>query len=79
MNCTSVGMQPGVAESPLPAGSIRAAQTVFDTVYAPRETRLLRDAAAAGAKIINGDALFLAQARRQYEIWHERTASFGGA
>ncbi|TWT45460.1 Shikimate dehydrogenase [Phycisphaerae bacterium RAS1] len=79
VNCTSVGMQPGVAESPLPAGSIRAAQTVFDTVYAPRETRLLREAAATGAKIIRGDALFLAQARRQYEIWHERTASFGGA
>lgn len=72
VNCTSVGMRPYINESPLPAGAFARGQAVFDTIYTPRDTQLLRDARAAGATPIAGDALFLAQARRQYQLWHQR-------
>ena len=68
INCTSVGMHPGVDESPLetlPA----SVKVVFDTIYNPVETRLLREAAAAGAKTVSGVEMFVNQAAAQFEIW----------
>jgi 3-dehydroquinate dehydratase/shikimate dehydrogenase len=76
INCTSVGMTPNVSDSPLPAAALRAGQIVFDTVYTPADTRLLRDAAAAGCRVISGRALFLAQAAEQFRLWHAQTAAF---
>lgn len=74
VNCTSVGMWPDVDASPYPAAALRRGTLVFDTVYNPAETRLLRDAAAAGAVTISGVEMFLAQAAGQYELWHGRPA-----
>jgi len=42
---------------------------VFDLVYAPRETQLLRDAEAAGCQTIGGIEMLIAQAERQFELW----------
>ncbi|MBK8916003.1 MAG: shikimate dehydrogenase [Phycisphaerales bacterium] len=69
VNCTSVGMGAAVGESPLPAGALRPGMAVLDTVYAPRRTRLLQDAAAAGATAIEGSEMFLEQAALQFERW----------
>lgn len=70
VNCTSVGMWPNVAETPLAASALRPGCIVFDTIYNPGRTRLLRDAAAVGCVTISGVEMFLAQAAAQYELWH---------
>ena len=77
VNTTSVGMHPNVDESPL--GDRLPAFTpgetlVFDTVYNPVETRLLKQAKAAGAKTINGVEMFVRQAAAQFELWTAKPA-----
>jgi len=67
VNCTSLGMYPDAESTPVPAQLLRAGMVVFDTVYNPRQTRLLKEAQAAGAKTVDGVEMFLAQARRQFE------------
>lgn len=69
INCTSVGMHPDSDASPLPEGVIKPDMTVFDTVYNPVETRLLRQAKAAGAATVNGAEMFIRQAMAQYKIF----------
>jgi 3-dehydroquinate dehydratase/shikimate dehydrogenase len=69
INCTRVGMWPNVAESPMPAGSLRAKTVVFDTVYKPKQTALIQGAQAAGCKTIGGLEMFIHQAAAQYKIW----------
>jgi shikimate dehydrogenase len=69
INCTSIGMHPDVDDSPVPAECFREGMAVFDTVYNPLETKLLREAAAAGAKTVNGAEMFVRQAMAQYKIF----------
>ena len=68
INCTSIGMSPDINASPLNADYINASMTVFDTVYNPMQTILLKSATEKGAKVINGLEMFIAQAIGQYEI-----------
>jgi 3-dehydroquinate dehydratase / shikimate dehydrogenase len=67
INATPVGMYPNVEASPVD-GAI-GADVVFDMVYNPATTTLLRQAAAQNKKTVSGVAMFLAQAARQFEIW----------
>jgi 3-dehydroquinate dehydratase / shikimate dehydrogenase len=67
INATPIGMYPNVDVSPV-EGAIPAG-VVFDMVYNPAITRLLRSAADQGKTIIQGTTMFLAQAARQFEIW----------
>jgi 3-dehydroquinate dehydratase/shikimate dehydrogenase len=67
INTTPVGMFPDVDRSPI-EGPIHA-DYVFDMVYNPAETRLLRMAREQGKRAIGGGPMFLAQAQRQFEIW----------
>ena len=67
INATPIGMYPIVDASPI-EGTIPA-NVVFDMVYNPPITRLLRTAADQGKTIIRGTTMFLAQAARQFEIW----------
>jgi 3-dehydroquinate dehydratase/shikimate dehydrogenase len=60
-------------ESPLSADEIRA-KYVFDMVYDPRETLLLKLARARGAETILGMEMFVHQAARQFEIWTGKPA-----
>ncbi len=69
INCTSVGMHPNVDDTPIPADVHRAGAIVFDTIYNPRETRLLREAKAAGSTTIGGAEMFVRQAAAQFEPW----------
>jgi 3-dehydroquinate dehydratase/shikimate dehydrogenase len=73
INCTSVGMWPEVDDSPMPDESLCGCRLVFDLVYNPLETRLLKDAAAAGAKTLNGLDMFIRQAAGQFELWTSQT------
>jgi 3-dehydroquinate dehydratase / shikimate dehydrogenase len=67
INATAVGMFPAVDASPI-NGPIPA-EAVFDMVYNPPITRLLRSARDQGKTVIRGTTMFLAQAARQFEIW----------
>lgn len=67
INCTPVGMHPREDATPVPAELLRAGQVVFDVVYTPLETRLLRDAGARGCKVISGVEMFINQAVLQFE------------
>ena len=69
INCTSIGMHPNVDDSPVPLGCIKPDMVVFDTVYNPVETLLLKNASQVGAKTITGVEMFVRQAMAQYKIF----------
>ena len=74
VNATSVGMEPEVDETPVPAEHLHADLAVLDAVYAPIETRLLREAAAADATTIDGAWMLLFQGVEAFERWTGRDA-----
>jgi len=74
MNATPVGMWPKVDATPVPAALLRPDMVVFDAVYNPGETRLLREAAAAGCATISGVEQFVGQAAEQFELWTGKAA-----
>jgi 3-dehydroquinate dehydratase/shikimate dehydrogenase len=67
VHCTPIGMYPHVNECFF-NGKIPA-DLVFDMVYNPLETVLVRRAAGEGKQVIPGLQMFLEQAARQFEIW----------
>jgi len=72
INATPVGMG-NTRETPLQEKEINA-RYVFDMVYDPGETRLLKLARERGAQIIPGIEMFVHQAARQFEIWTGKPA-----
>ncbi|XP_038901058.1 bifunctional 3-dehydroquinate dehydratase/shikimate dehydrogenase, chloroplastic [Benincasa hispida] len=66
-NTTSIGMQPKVEETPISKHALRYYSLVFDAVYTPVMTRLLKDAEESGVKIVTGLEMFVGQAYEQYE------------
>jgi shikimate dehydrogenase len=68
INTTSVGMTPHEGESPLPLDVLRAHHLIFETIYAPATTELLRLGASVGATVIQGRAMFLEQGVAQFEL-----------
>lgn len=74
INTTSVGMLPDVQDTPVPASALRKGMIVFDAVYNPPETRLLREAKAAGCVCISGVEWFVRQAALQCQLWTGRPA-----
>jgi shikimate dehydrogenase len=72
VNATSVGME--TDETPVPADLLHADLAVLDAVYSPVETRLLRDAAAAGATTVDGAWMLLYQGVAAFERWTGRDA-----
>jgi shikimate dehydrogenase len=69
INATPLGSGELVDETPVAAELHRAGNVVLDMVYEPHETRLLREARAAGAVGIPGIEMLIAQAARQFETW----------
>ena len=74
INCSPVGMSPNVDETPFLARDLKQGMVVFDSVYNPMETKLLREAKTAGCTVIPGIELFINQAARQFELWTGQTA-----
>ena len=54
VNATSVGMTPEIAQTPIPRSLLKPEMAVYDIVYNPLETRLLREAREVGCKTIDG-------------------------
>ncbi len=85
INCTPIGMHPEVDASPIDISDERSAirnhfgpgVVVFDTIYNPVKTKLLRDAAGAGCVTISGTEMFVRQAAAQFELWTGEAAPLG--
>ena len=69
VNASSVGMSPGIGESPVDARLLRPDLVVFDIVYSPLRTRLLREAEQAGAQAISGLDMLVWQGAMAFEKW----------
>jgi 3-dehydroquinate dehydratase/shikimate dehydrogenase len=68
VNCTPIGMHPRVDETPLAAAQLTG-RYVYDLIYNPPMTRLLREAQAAGCQIVGGLDMLVAQAHEQFHWW----------
>ncbi|XVF30844.1 hypothetical protein REPUB_Repub16aG0092800 [Reevesia pubescens] len=69
VNTTSVGMEPRINETPLSKEALKHYSLVFDAVYTPKLTRLLREAQESGATIVYGTEMFINQAFVQFEMF----------
>jgi shikimate dehydrogenase len=69
INATSVGMSPRANESLIPKDLLHDRLTVFDTVYNPRETKLLAEARERGCAVVYGYKMLLYQAAMQFELF----------
>ncbi len=70
VNCTSMGMTPSSDTMPWEEGvSFRPVQTVYDLVYNPPKTRLLKKAEAEGARVIGGLGMLIWQGAIAFELW----------
>jgi 3-dehydroquinate dehydratase/shikimate dehydrogenase len=68
VNATPVGMHPRTGESPLAARELNC-RLVFDTIYRPKNTKLLQFAMRRGMETVSGVEMFVAQGAAQFEIW----------
>jgi shikimate dehydrogenase len=69
VNATSVGTSPRTDETPVPAGLLRPGLIVYDIVYNPVKTRLLREAEVVGASTISGVDMLVWQGALAFEKW----------
>jgi shikimate dehydrogenase len=69
INTTPVGMSPLTDETPVDQRYLPRYRWVVDTIYNPLETRLLREAKAAGCDVITGLSMFVHQGAEQIRIW----------
>jgi shikimate dehydrogenase len=74
INATSVGMNPAANQSIVPPHLLRSDLTVMDIVYDPVETKLAKNAKAAGAKVISGVEMLIYQGAASFEIWTGHSA-----
>jgi len=74
INCTPIGMHPNVDKTPVPKDFLKKNLVVFDAVYNPLETQLLKDVKAVGGKGISGVKMFIYQGVEAFERWTEKKA-----
>jgi shikimate dehydrogenase len=73
INCTSIGMHPNTAKTPVERNILKKVMKknglVFDTIYNPMNTKLLKDAKSIGCKTVSGVDMFVNQAAAQFKLW----------
>jgi len=70
INATPLGMSPNIEASPLPENTVLNKDTIiYDLVYNPRETKLVRDACAQGCSATTGLGMLIEQAALAFELW----------
>lgn len=69
VNCTPIGMHPNVDESPFNKSHLKPNMIVFDTVYNPESTLLLKEAKSHGCKTVTGVEMFIKQAAIQFWLF----------
>ncbi len=73
INCTPVGMHPNTEGIPVTEDTLEKCSIVFDTVYSPRNTKLLQTAKKLGKKTIGGINMLVLQGIASQEIWRSET------
>jgi 3-dehydroquinate dehydratase/shikimate dehydrogenase len=74
VNCTPIGMHPNVDESPIHKTFLKPAMLVFDTVYNPESTLLIKDARSRNCLVITGVEMFVRQAMLQFFLFTRKEA-----
>ncbi|MCF8112683.1 MAG: shikimate dehydrogenase [Desulfotignum sp.] len=69
INTTAMGMAPEPDVLSCPADCLSPGTLVMDVVYTPLETRLISLARKKGCRVVDGLAMFVAQAAAQFELW----------
>lgn len=70
VNTTPIGMTPNIDQSPLPEKlSLPSNTLIYDLVYNPRETKLVKDAHTQGLQATTGLGMLIEQAALSFEIW----------
>lgn len=69
INCTPVGMHPNLDESPFEKHYLRPAMVVFDTVYNPENTLLVKEARSQSCTVVTGVEMFVRQASLQFTLF----------
>ena len=69
VNATPLGMRGFKAEIPVPPSMLDGVELVFDTVYNPMETPLIREAKRRGCKVVYGIEMLVHQGAKAFEIW----------
>ena len=63
-------MHPNVNDTTFPKSHLQSYMVVFDTVYNPENTLLIKEARAVGCRTVTGVDMFVRQAAHQFKIWH---------
>jgi shikimate dehydrogenase len=74
VHATNVGMSPDAANSLVPAELFKSSLTVFDVIYSPLKTKLLREAEAAGCRIFSGVDMLVGQGVLCFKYWTGQAA-----
>ncbi len=69
VNCTPVGMFPNMDETPFDGEWLDKHTIIFDTIYNPEQTMLIKDARKAGCTTVTGVDMFVLQAAEQYRLF----------
>lgn len=72
INCTSVGMTPDVHGCPIDPALLEPRHAVYDIVYQPRETVLLREARHKGCRTVEGIGMLVHQGAASFRTWFGR-------
>jgi len=75
INCTSIGMSPNIDATPVDVKFLQKDMAVFDTVYNPAETMLLKQAKDLGCRTISGLNMFIRQAAEQFKLFTGQSAN----
>jgi len=69
INATFLGSGAHIDQTPATAEQLNGVRCVYDLIYNPVETRLMREASAAGCETFGGLEMLVAQAKLQFELW----------
>ena len=74
INTTPLGSGEHIDQSPATAGQLNGARCIYDLIYNPSETKLMREASQVGCETLGGMEMLVAQAKLQFELWTGREA-----
>jgi 3-dehydroquinate dehydratase/shikimate dehydrogenase len=74
VNCTPIGMHPNLDETPFPKAYLKPSMVVFDAVYNPENTLLVKDARSQGCAVATGVEMFIRQASLQFKLFTGQNA-----
>ena len=69
VNTTPLGMSPHTDQTPVPMGLLHRDLLVYDLVYNPAETRLLKEAERMGSKTLSGVKMLVYQGAKAFKLW----------